>query len=100
MKEWHVSHMEKTIVKYVTGLSYNASSWEKRQNKKYCRLPNICRQIDYDMKHGATKEQVLSFLKKVRHHSSFSTLRTNDNSLERLRELDTYFTPLQKIAYW
>lgn len=91
--------MEKTIVKYVTGLSCNAS-WERRQNKKYCRLPNICRQIDYDMKHGATKEQVLSFLKKVRHDSSFSTLRRNDNSLERLRELDEYFTPLQKIRYY
>lgn len=27
MREWHVEHMEKTIVKYVKGLSENASGW-------------------------------------------------------------------------
>jgi hypothetical protein len=48
MREWHVEHMEKTVVKYVKGLSENASGWEKRNHKKYGRLTNICRQIDYD----------------------------------------------------
>ena len=34
MREWHVEHMEKTVVKYVTGLSETASMWEKRQDKR------------------------------------------------------------------
>jgi len=27
MRDWHVEHMEKTIVEYVKGLSENASGW-------------------------------------------------------------------------
>ena len=32
--------MEKTVVKYVKGLPADASSWEKRRDKKYGRLVN------------------------------------------------------------
>src|SRR5947209_5609653 len=35
MREWHVEHMEKTIVKFVTGLSENASNWQRRQHNRY-----------------------------------------------------------------
>ena len=69
MREWHVKHMEKTIVKFVTGLSENASMWEKTQNKRYGRITNICRQIDYDIKQGVTTEQVLLILQKIRDDS-------------------------------
>jgi hypothetical protein len=85
--------MEKTIVRYVTGLPENASAWEKRQNKRYGRLPNVCRQIDYDIKHGATVEQAVSVLQKIRHDSSFSALRQKGESLERLGELTNYLAP-------
>jgi len=91
MREWHVKHMEKTIVKFVTGLSENASMWEKRQNKRYGRITNICRQIDYDIKQGVTTEQVLMILQKIRDDSSFSTLREKDGSIERLDEVEKYF---------
>jgi len=91
MREWHVKHMEKTIVKFVTGLSENASMWEKRQNKRYGRITNICRQIDYDIKQGVTTEQVLMILQKIRDDSSFSTLRERDGSIERLDEVEKYF---------
>jgi len=33
MKEWHLENMKKTIVKYVTGLSENTTSYQKRQHK-------------------------------------------------------------------
>jgi hypothetical protein len=66
MREWHVKHMEKTIIKFVTGLSVNATAWEKRQNKRYGKITNVCRQISYDIKHGATNEQVLMLLQKIR----------------------------------
>jgi hypothetical protein len=92
MKEWHVEHMEKTVVKYVKGLSENASEWEKRNHKKYGNLASMCRQIEYDIKHGATLEQVLSMFHKVRSDSSFSELRKSNGSMERLDEVEDYFT--------
>jgi hypothetical protein len=101
MKEWHVEHMQRTIVKYVKGLSENASGWEKRNHKKYGGLANMCRQIDYDMRHGATLEQVLSMFQKVRTHSSFAELRNGDGSLERLGQVEEHFAnPKTATTRW
>jgi hypothetical protein len=102
MREWHVKHMEKTIIKFVTGLSLNATAWEKRQNKRYGRITNVCRQIGYDIKQGATIEQVLLLLQKIRNDPSFSSLQSNDSSMERLNELDKHFLPSkeEKRYYW
>jgi hypothetical protein len=93
MREWHIEHMEKTIIKFVTGLSVNASRWEKRQHKRYGGLNNICRQIGYDIKHGVTIEQVIMLLQKIRNDSSFSSLQKSDDSMQRLYELDKHFVP-------
>lgn len=101
MMEWHVQHMEKTVVKYVKGLSENASGWEKRNHKKYGGLTNVCRQIEYDIKHGVTSEQVLSTFHKVRNHSSFSELRKGNGSMERLGEVESHFTkPKMQTPQW
>ncbi len=102
MREWPVKHMKKTVVKFVTGLSENATAWEKRQNKRYGKITSICRQISYDIKHGGTIEQVLLLLQKIRNDSSFSSLQKNDGSMERLNELDKHFLPLkeEKSYYW
>jgi hypothetical protein len=102
LREWHVRHMEKTIIKYVTGLSVNATAREKRLNKRYGRITNVCRQIGYDIKQGATIEQVLLILQKIRNDSSFSSLQKNDGSMERLNELDKHFLPSkeEKSYYW
>ena len=97
MKEWHVEHMEKTVVKYVKGLSENASGWEKRNHKKYGGLANMCRQIDYDVKHGAARDQVLSMFHKIRNDSCFSELRKRTGSMERLSEVENHFAK-PKIA--
>ncbi|HZE78583.1 MAG TPA: hypothetical protein VE089_08545 [Nitrososphaeraceae archaeon] len=92
--------MEKTIIKFVTGLSENASLWQKRQHKKYGKLTNICRNINYDIKHGVTTEEVLLFLEKVRNHSSFSSLRENRGSMERLDEVEKNFVPVTSKYNW
>ena len=34
MREWHLEHVEKVIVRYVKGLSPTATSFEKRNFKK------------------------------------------------------------------
>ncbi len=101
MMEWHVEHMEKTVVKYVTGLSPNASGWERRNHKKYGRLTNICRQIEYDIRHGVTNEQVIAMFQKVRNDSSFSSLREGDGSMERLEKVEEHFTkPKMSMLNW
>jgi hypothetical protein len=101
MREWHVEHMEKIVVKYVKGLSENASGWEKRNHKKYGSLANICRQIEYDIKHGVSSEQVTSIFERIRNDSSFSTLRKSDGSMERLAEIENQFSkPKIKAQQW
>ena len=88
MREWHVEHMQKTVVKFITGLSDNASSWQKRQHKKYNNLINVRKNIAYDMKHGVTNEEVLSFFKRVRSDPAFSNILENVGSVERLDEVE------------
>jgi len=100
MREWHIKHIEKLVIKFVTGLSESATNWEKRQNKRYGRISNVCRQIGYDIKQGATNEQVLLLLQKIRNDSSFSSLRKNSGSIERLDEVEKYFTPREKSYSW
>jgi hypothetical protein len=83
--------MEQTLVKFVKGLTENATRWEKRNHKKYGRIGRVCRRIEYDIKHGVTNKDVCSFLQLIRNDSSFSDLRTCEGSMERLDEIQTYF---------
>ena len=96
MRQWHVEHMEKIVVKYVKGLSENASAWEKRQHKRYGKITNTCRSIDYDIKHGVTNEEVLLLLQKVRNHSSFSSLRENEGFYRKIRGSRKILCTIQK----
>ena len=66
--------MEKIVLRFITGLSPNATAWEKKMFKRYGKLTNICRQINYDTKQGATNDQVLLFLQKIRNDSYFIQL--------------------------
>jgi hypothetical protein len=104
MRDWHVKHMEQTLVKFVTGLSDDASNWERRMNKKYGRITKVCKRIEYDIKHGVTNKQVYSFLQLIRTGSSFSEIRANDGSMERLNEIQGYFTEssgyIQNAGMW
>jgi hypothetical protein len=101
MREWHVEHMEKTVVKYVKGLSENASGWERRNHKKYGSLANICRQIEYDIKHGVSSEQVTSIFERIRSDSCFSTLRKGNGSMDRLAEIENQFSePKIRVPQW
>jgi hypothetical protein len=96
--------MEKIVLKFVIGLSPNATAWEKKIYRRYGKIANVCRQINYDIKHdikqGATNDQVLLFLQKIRNDSSFSILRAIDGSLDRLEELENEFLPDKKIFDW
>jgi hypothetical protein len=91
MRDWHLEHMQKTIVKYVFGLSEGekGSSWKQKLHKKYGgNLANVRRNIDFDIRHRVTREEVAKFLNKVGHDSSFSKQRKIAGSIERIKELE------------
>ena len=71
MTEWHVEHMKKIV----TGLSENATNWEKRQNKRYGKISFVCRQIEYDIKHGVTTQQVLMHIQDIQKQSNVNILK-------------------------
>ena len=67
--------MQKTVVKFISGLSEleRGSSWKKRQHKKYSgNIGFVRRSIQFDIKHGVTREEVITFFDKVRNDISFS----------------------------
>jgi hypothetical protein len=90
MREWHLENMKKTIVKYVGGLSEDEvkSKYKIRLHKKYKgNLAYVRRSIDDDIRHGVTREEVIEFLDKVLNDASFSDIRKNQGSEERIKEL-------------
>ena len=91
MREWHVKHMEQTVVKFVRGLSENATRWEVRLDKKYGKISKVIKRIDYDVKHGVTNEQVLSFLQIMRTDSIYIEVMACAGSMGRLNELQSYY---------
>ena len=90
MKEWHFEHMQQIIVKYVNGISNvdNDSSWKRKQYKKYSgNISFVRRSINYDIKHGVTRQEVTEFLSKVQNDFSFSNIRESAGSIARIEEL-------------
>ena len=100
MTEWHVEHMKKIVIKFVTGLSENATNWEKRQNKRYGKISFVCRQIEYDFKHGVTTQQVLTHIQDIQTQSNVNILK-DESSLNRLDQLKEHFAPsMEKNFTW
>jgi hypothetical protein len=90
MRDWHFEHMQKTILKYVFGLSESEkdSPWKQKQHKKYGgNLTRVRRNINFDIKHGVTREEVTEFLTKIQNDPSFSDKRKIEGSKERFEEL-------------
>lgn len=88
MKEWHFEHMQKTILKYISGLTETekSSSWKVKQHKKYGgNLPNVRRNINFDIHHGVTREEVTEFLDKILNDPSFSDIRAVAGSIEKIK---------------
>lgn len=99
MRDWHLEHVEKVIIRYIKGLSPDASSFEKRNFKKYSTLTSCAKQIEYDIKHGVTSEEVLAVMHKIRHDESYSKIRDISEALQRLGELERQISP-RRISPW
>jgi hypothetical protein len=100
MREWHLEHVEKVIIRYIKGISPDASSFEKRNFKKYSTTSSCAKQIEYDIKHGVTIDEVLTLMQKIRHDKSFSELRINPETVQRLNELERQLSIPKNIASW
>ncbi len=75
MRDWHLEHIDKVIIRYIKGISPDASSFEKRNFKKYSTISSCAKQIEYDIKHGVTTEQVMQI-----QIVSKDSMTWNDNS--------------------
>jgi hypothetical protein len=92
LKEWHIEHMKKTIVKFITGLSDNPSRWEARQNKKYNNIFYVQRGLSHDIKHGVSNNEIQMFLQKIDIDSSFIDLRNIEGFRKRFLEIEDFIT--------
>src|SRR5919112_1297160 len=90
MKEWHFEHMQKTILKYVSGLteSEKGSPWKVKQHNKYGgNIRKVPRKINFYLKKSVTREETIAFLDKVLNDPLFSDIRKTADSKERIKEL-------------
>jgi len=88
MRDWHVKHMQDTVIKYLAGLSEDASRWQKRIHKQYGHLAHVTKRIDYDIKHGVEKQEVLAFLELIKTDLSYLELRNTSGFPYRLYSLE------------
>lgn len=98
MKDWHLEHVEKVIVRYIKGIPPDASSFEKRNFKKYSTISSCSRQIEYDVKHGVTTEEVLAIMQRIRYDEYYSELRGNPETVQRLDDLERQISPPKKVT--
>jgi hypothetical protein len=98
MKDWHLEHVEKVIVRFVKGISPDASSFEKRNYKRYSSVSSCAKQIEYDIKHGVSIDEVLEVVRKIRHDKQFHDLQKNPETLQRLDELQRQIFATKKVT--
>jgi hypothetical protein len=84
-----MSIMQDIIVKYLTGLSENATRWQKKLDKKYGNITQVTKRINYDLKHGVERHEVVAFLATIKTDQSFSELRQTIGFEDRLYSLET-----------
>ena len=51
---------------------------KKGSTENHNKMANICKGMNYDIKHGVTYEEVISFVDKVRSNSSFLHKRNHN----------------------
>jgi hypothetical protein len=97
MKDWHLEHSEKVVVRFVKGLSADASAFERRNHKRYGSITQCVKQLEYDMKHGVERTEVMDVIKKVRLLKKYAQLRSDPTAVERLISLEDLLSGTKKM---
>jgi hypothetical protein len=97
MKEWHLEHSEKVVVRFVKGLASDATAFERRNHKRYGSLTQCVKQLDYDMKHGVEKTEIMDVIRKVRILKKYAELRSDPGAAERLTSLEELLSGTKKM---
>lgn len=58
------------------------------------------KQIEYDIRHGVTTDEVLSVIRKIRHDKEFSEFQSNHEITQRLVELERQLSTPKKVLTW
>lgn len=97
MKDWHLEHTEKVVIRFVKGLSSDATAFERRNHKRYGTIAQCVKQLEYDMKHGVEKTEVMDVIRKVRMLKKYAELRSDPSAVQRLDDLDDLLTGSRKV---
>jgi hypothetical protein len=84
--------MKKTVMKYVNCLSYTATSYQRKQHKRYDgNLAKVRRSVAFDISHGVTTAEVLDFLEKFGDDLESSDMGDKEERMERLHLIKINF---------
>ena len=97
MKEWHLEHSEKVVVRFVRGLSADATAFEKRNHKRYGSITQCVKQLEYDMKHGVDRDEIMDVMKKIKVLKKYSELRSDPTAVQRLTSLEDLLSGTKKV---
>ena len=97
MKEWHLEHSEKVVVRFAKGLSSDATAFERRNHKRYGSITQCVKQLEYDMKHGVDRAEIMDVIKKVRMLKKFAELRSDPSAVQRLTSLEELLSGTKKM---
>jgi cell division septum initiation protein DivIVA len=67
--------------------------------KKYSTVSSCSKQIEYDIKHGVTAEEVAELMNKIRNDAAYSEIRQNQDAIQRLDELEGQLNSPKKSSW-
>src|SRR5574338_1231108 len=97
MKDWHLEHSEKVIVRFVKGLAADATAFERRNHKRYGSITQCVKQLEYDMKHGVDRGEVMDLIRKVKMLKKYGELRADPEAVQRLTSLEDLLSGTKKV---
>jgi hypothetical protein len=100
MKDWHLEHAEKVIVRFARGLPASASQYEKNLYKKYGTVSSVIRQLEYDMHHGVQKDEIIQIIRKNGRSKKHSKVNSHPEAKMRLGELEKYLSGITDAKHF
>ena len=59
-------------------------------------ITNCCKQVDYDLKHGVTIDEVIQVLHKIKDDETFAPVLQSENAILRFNEIEKYVSLLKE----